>query len=670
MKLIRLVVLENDVNAVLEFLGHSAVMQFSQQEGLQTNQQNSSLISADETVQTDNLSSKPLPVHLLEQIKSAALWLGISVPEEPSESSHLPRALEEERAKSFVAAIQLLQEQENTLLEEKHQLESTINEARSFSNLNAPFADLDQLSYLTLRIGRLDPKRYAEVEESLAGHAVFVHLDNNSDRILAATSRKGRFALDTELKKYDFIPLVVPEASAGIPEEVFSGLEAKVIDTERALTDLTRAKVDARLQWSSDVQTLISSYLLEESVQTLKEKLVATKSAYFLSGWVPSDALSSLIVQLERLTGNRIAIRVFEPSEVASVQEVPVSIKHGVFVRGFEPLIFSYGAPLYGTIDPTPFVAFFFTLLFGIMFGDVGQGLVLFLLGFLTGKKDAPILKGYRHFSAPLKMVGCASMVMGLLYGSVFSNETLLEGPTRAITGALTGHPVDRILHLMPDADNMTKIFYFFGFTIGIGAILNSIGLVINIINQMTLKHYEHAFFSKTGLAGALFFWYALFIAVRIILGGHFIILDMVCLIIPMFFIFFRPVLWHLICGERPLFEEGLLSFVIEGIVEIIETVSNYLSNTVSFLRVGAFALSHVILSFIVFTMAGKVSSIVLGPVLSLIIMVFGNLVIILLEGMIVAIQVVRLQYYEFFGKFFTETGVKFAPFRFRKEKL
>ena len=664
MKLIRLVVLEHDVNTVLEFLGHSAVMQFSKQEEIPEIEQGASLASDEEV--------KPSTVHLrlLEQIKSGALWLGISVPDEPSKSSHLPGTLEEERAAVFVNAIQALQDKENALIEEKQRLENTINEARSFSNLNAPFSDLDQLSYLTLRIGRLDPKRYADAEEALAGRAVFVRLDDNSDRILAAASRKGRFALDTELKKHEFTPIVVPEDYHGIPEEVFDGLETKVSDTHLALTKLTAEKADARLQWAHDVQSLIASYLLEESVQTLKEKLVATKSAYFLSGWVPSDALQSLIVKLEQLTENRIAIRVFEPSEVASLQEVPVSIKHGAFVRGFEPLIFSYGAPLYGTIDPTPFVAFFFTLRFGIMFGDVGQGLVLLLLGFLTGKKDSNFLRGYRHFSAPLKMVGCSSMFMGLLYGSVFSNETLLEVPTRAITGALTGRPVDHILHLMPNADNITKIFYFFGFTIAIGAILNSIGLVINIINQFTLKHYEHAFFSKTGLAGALFFWYALFILVRVILGGHFVVLDMAGLIVPMFFIFFRPVLWRLICGKRPIFEEGLLSFIIEGIVEIIETVSNYISNTVSFLRVGAFALSHVILSFIVFTMAGKVSNVVLGPVWSLIIMVFGNFVIIFLEGMIVAIQIVRLQYYEFFGKFFTETGVKFAPFRFRKEKL
>jgi V/A-type H+-transporting ATPase subunit I len=104
-----------------------------------------------------------------------------------------------------------------------------------------------------------------------------------------------------------------------------------------------------------------------------------------------------------------------------------------------------------------------------------------------------------------------------------------------------------------------------------------------------------------------------------------------------------------------------------EGFVEILETVSTYVSNTVSFLRVGAFALSHAVLSYIVFRFSEEVSGVTAGTALSLFIMIFGNSVIIILEGMIVAIQVVRLQYYEFFSKFFTETGVEFSPFRFRK---
>jgi V/A-type H+-transporting ATPase subunit I len=264
-------------------------------------------------------------------------------------------------------------------------------------------------------------------------------------------------------------------------------------------------------------------------------------------------------------------------------------------------------------------------------------------------------------------------MVMGLLTGEVFTTEGLLAAPTQAVAGffmnlfGIPGEAPEAILHLMPEKGNIAKLFYFFAFTISVGVVLNSIGLVVNLINLCTLRKYEKAFFAKTGLAGLLLFWYAISIAVRIIAGGAFAWFDFIGLLLPVFCIFFGPVIWRLITGERPILQEGLMVFIMEGFVEVLETASTYVSNTVSFLRVGAFALSHAVLSFIVFTLTEMVVELPVGPVFALIVMVFGNTVIILLEGMIVAIQVVRLQYYEFFSIFFTESGVEFAPFRFRK---
>jgi V/A-type H+-transporting ATPase subunit I len=337
-------------------------------------------------------------------------------------------------------------------------------------------------------------------------------------------------------------------------------------------------------------------------------------------------------------------------------------------------MVFSYGAPLYGTIDPTPIVAVFYTLFFGIMFGDVGQGAVLLLLGILTSKYGPKSLAGFKKYSTPLISVGISSMVMGLLNGAVFTSENLLVAPTRAVTGALTGNPVDRIITLIPLAEHggsVRKLFLFFAFTICMGVILNSIGLVINIINRFAMKKYQELVFSKTGIAGLAFFWYALFIAVRIILGGSFQWFDIIGLVLPCLCIAFGPVIWRCVTGQRPILEHGFLVFFMEVFVEVLETASSYFANTMSFLRVGAFALSHAVLSFIVFFFSEELArwnSGLAGTFSALLLMVVGNLVIIVLEGMIVAIQAVRLQYYEFFSKFFTETGVIFSPFRFGKK--
>ena len=308
----------------------------------------------------------------------------------------------------------------------------------------------------------------------------------------------------------------------------------------------------------------------------------------------------------------------------------------------------------------------------------------MLLLGFLAGNPKIMLFKNYRHFAGPLKVIGVGSMFMGLLYGGVFSNETLLEAPTRAVTGFLAGtgfgralgiHETEKIIQMMPEAGNMGRIFYFFGFTLALGIILNSLGLILNMINQATLRRYDKLLFSKHGVAGALFFWYAVSIGVRAVVAGithkTFAItnVDTVCLVVPIVFIVLGPLIARIASGKKQLFPEGILSYIIEGIVEILEVVSGYFSNTVSFLRVGAFAMSHAVLSFVIFTMAAKVAGATMGPFWAAIIIIFGNALIIVLEGMIVAIQVVRLHYYEFFGKFFTEMGTEFAPFRFRGKK-
>ncbi|GHU66253.1 V-type ATP synthase subunit I [Spirochaetia bacterium] len=682
MKQLELTVLSRDADSVIEFLGRRGVMHFAEED-------TSGGVPAE--VGSTQAMDEAVYHHIrenLDKLQTASAYLGLELPKEPEENTRFPGETEEALTDKITAAVSSLSQRENDQNQEKRKIDEALTEAKAFANLNAPFADLDQLSYLTLRVGHLDSRRQEDLKETLADRAVIIPLDSpgsGGNRVLAAASRKGRFALDSELKKANFQPIAIPEGYKGVPTELLSGLEDRLKNVDLELEDIEGRKKAFKEEYGVNLVSLSCSYLMAGIMERLKAKLVSTKNVYFLTGWMPADIVPATVSELEKLTEGRVAVRSFNPEEIPAVRDgkekVPVSLDHGKFVKGFEGVVFSYGAPLYGTIDPTPFVAIFFTVLFGIMFGDLGQGFVLFLAGFLTGKHGPKFLQGFKSYSVPLIAVGISSMIMGCLNGEVFTNEYLLIGPTEAITGFLTGHPVERILTLMPlpeKGGSVTKLFYFFGFTIGVGIILNSIGLVVNIVNLYTLKKYEKAFFAKTGAAGMVLFWYAVSLAVRFIicmvnpnddLVFKFEWFDIAGLLVPTAGIFFGPALWRLFAGKRPVFEEGVMVFAMEGIVEILETVSTYISNTVSFLRVGAFALSHAVLSYIVFRFAEEVSGIAAGTAISVFIMIFGNVVIIVLEGMIVAIQVVRLQYYEFFSKFFTETGVEFAPFRFRKNK-
>jgi len=669
MKQIEMTVLTRDVDPVIEYLGRWGQMEFSGD------------TLADGGSFDSPGGSAGTAAHIrenLNRLRSAAVYLTVDLPDEPEEDSALPGEAEERLIGTLTTTILGLSAKENEQLGEKKKLEETITEARAFSKLNAPFSELDQLSYLTLRVGRLDPRRQEGLREDLAGRAVIIPLDDTG-RVLAATSRKGRFAMDSALKKSSFTPIAIPEGYKGIPADLLTSLNDRIAVVEKELKEIDAKKENFKNEYSASLRKLTASCLMAQAVEELKRRLRGTRNVFVINGWVPADEVAVLVEELSRRTEGRAAIRSYNPEEMEDVVEgrekVPVALKHGSFVKGFEPVVLSYGAPLYGTLDPTPFVAFFFTLLFGIMFGDTGQGLVLLLLGFVLGSKSShKFINSFKHFSIPLKAVGITSIIMGFLTGSFFTNEHILIRPTRVVLTFfmdilhIPGNPPDRILQLMPEKDSLAKLFYFFGFTIAVGIILNSIGLLVNIANQISLKKYEKAFFARTGIAGLLLFWYALFIAVRIIMGGRFETYDYAGLFVPVLLIFFGPVIWRLISGERPVLEHGLMVFIIEGFVELLESISGYISNTVSFLRVGAFALSHAVLSFIVFTLSSMVRHLAAGPLLSLFILILGNAIIILLEGMIVAIQVVRLQYYEFFSKFFTETGKIFAPFRFRKK--
>ena len=466
------------------------------------------------------------------------------------------------------------------------------------------------------------------------------------------------------MKNFGFVPLEIPEQFKGVPDGVLEGLKKQIDETEKLYKSLEEEKRNMALTHTEILQSLLAKFSIGAKITDVQNSLESTSLVYRITGWIPESYSHDMMKELDKLTEGRTAIKIYQPREVPAVingtEQVPVRLKHGKLIGAFERMIFSYGSPVYGAIDPTPFVALFFTVLFGIMFGDAGQGLVFLLLGILMAVKVVKV-GGWNKFAPIFIAIGCSSMIMGLLNGEFFGNETLLAPFGRFVTG-LFGEPRDRILHLMPDGGmaSVVRMFVFFGFTVGVGFVINSIGLIINIADNFLLGKPGKAIFGKNGISGSVFFWYVVVMAIRIAAFGHKIsALDWSVIGVTLFLTGFCGPLNKLISGERPVLENGLFAAIIEAVVEVLETLISYLSNSISFVRVGAFGLAHAVLGFIILTLSEMA-----GPAY-LAVMVAGNAIVIVLEGMIVAIQVIRLQYYEFFSKFFNETGREFAPFCF-----
>lgn len=650
MRKVELLLLKSDMDRVLEYLGVKRCFQLT------------------DTVEKEKGELFYKYQDLLNRLKSSLEFLGLSraVPASHSKEFRSPKNEDLQWAERILGETSQLLQRETSLLEQQLSLESTLQEVRVFQRMKFPLRELENVTYLVYRYGSLAPARIPEVEKNLQGRAVVFVLDPGGKVLIIAT-KKGRFALETELKKAEFRELPLPEIAMDLTPKLVEELEGALQKVKVELHRIEDEKRKLKQNYGESILLLYEILEVGFRIEELKGHLEQTEHAFRLPGWIPESFLQKTLPELDTITEGRIAIRVYEPEEVPSVREgkekIPVRLKHSKFVQSFDGIVFAYGAPLYGTIDPTPIVAVFFILLFAIMFGDLGQGFIIFLFGILVERNYIPQLKNWKKYALAFKTVGAASMFTGLLYGSCFASERLLIPVERVLTKLVLGTPQDRFIVLMP-TEGLDRMLAFFGFTLGIGAVINSVGFIINIFNRIRQKDIYRGVFSKTGLVGALFFWYALALGVRIIvLKGRIHSFDLPVLFTLLVLIFWGEPLSRWIEGKRPLFPEGFFPFIMEGIVEVLESISYYISNSVSFLRVGAFALSHTVLSLIVFQIVDLMQSFPGSVFFQVLIVLMGNALILVLEGLIVTIQVIRLHYYEFFSKFFTESGTPFKPF-------
>jgi V/A-type H+-transporting ATPase subunit I len=307
-------------------------------------------------------------------------------------------------------------------------------------------------------------------------------------------------------------------------------------------------------------------------------------------------------------------------------QHVPSLMRHSAFMQAYQSLVQNYGIPRYGEFDPTLLFMVTFLLMFGVMFGDVGQGAVIAGFGWLMRDK-------LKQFSLFFIAAGGFSIIFGFLYGSVFGIE-------ETIIPALWVSPLHHPFYMLKMA------LYW-----GVGFIL--VMTLLKVINNWRFGHHAEAMFNSNGIAGILLYLGGFFsLKMWMETGGDFGQLQQLSIILPLSVILSYK--WYenkLPLGER------ILVTLIEG----LETLINYLANTLSFLRVAAFSLNHVALAIAIFTLADMMGE---GTLAYWFMAILGNLVIIVLEGAIVTIQVLRLEYYEGFSRFFSADGRLFEPLK------
>jgi len=357
-------------------------------------------------------------------------------------------------------------------------------------------------------------------------------------------------------------------------------------------------------------------------------------------------------------------------------EKTPTIMRNSRIIRPFEALTRLYGVPTYAEIDPTPFLAITFPLLFGLMFGDMGHGLVLIISGligaFVFRKKKGDI----KNYSWIVFYCGIAAVFWGYFYGAFFGTEEFFGIPLNPLSFTI---PFIGRVTLQNILSNAFTIFLFMIF---VGVIHINIGWFIQFLNYWRKKKKYLA------MSDSLMKIFLLTGGMVLIFNYGFDLDVWLSYPYPILLVLLPGILVIILKPIGRLFrisylkEESIGSLMAEGTIDTFETVLSILSNVLSYIRLLALSLVHITLMLAIITMTEIISVPLITPgmeigallsavglqILRVVGLIFGNLVVILLEGLLAFINSLRLHFYEFFSKFYTGTGIDFFPFYLNNE--
>lgn len=527
--------------------------------------------------------------------------------------------------------------------------EQVTNHSEKIKQLQGKLEEIDKFERsftipesFSISIDELRSLNYFEYKFGLLSKEDRIRLKKNYENILAAilhvgTNKDGEVYLiiypnliKEEMKRIlrsvNFKEIVIPETYTGTITEIKDQLENEKQGLIKEIDHWERSLEQLKEKYRHEFLTILNQLTIKERIEEFKSNLARSNKFFYLSGWISENDKDQIKNMLNKY--DKLLITFNDEADV----KPPTKLKNNWFFKPFEVLLNMYGVPAHDELDPTPFLSISYMLLFGAMFGDLGQGFIILLAGLLLSKKN-------KLFGGLLERLGFSSMIFGLLYGEVFGIEELIP--------ALVIKPFEEINTVLVAA-------------IAVGVVLILIAYILGMVNSFKRRDIEEGLFGKEGLAGFIFY-----ICLLALVGGNLIGRTIIptgvgiaLIILSVVGMVLKEPLTNLITGKRPLHGEDVSGYYVQSVFSLIEVVLSMLSGTISFIRVGAFTLTHVGL-FIAFKTIGEMIGTNTGNVIVLII---GNIVVIGLEGLIVFIQGLRLQYYELFSRYYKGDGKEFKP--------
>lgn len=533
--------------------------------------------------------------------------------------------------------------------EEVKSYKEAVAQVRNLADLDIALEDLFQAKFVSLRFGKLPLDVSERLQYYTQSPFIFVpfHVDASKNELwcLYLTSNVYEREIDNLFTSMFFERIHIPAFVHGTPGSALIALNQYIQQKEAEIVAMKADLVTKSHTYENHLILVKGQLQFLSRIYQARQYVVGLGDRVSITGFIEQNRVEAFKEHFDPIPEIEIVVR---DANSDKRFQPPTKLRNNWLTRPFQMFVDMYGIPSYKDIDPTVIVAITYSLLFGIMFGDFGQGLAVALIGFLLGKfKKMPL-------GQVMTRIGLSSAFFGLVYGETFGNETFLE-PFYAWLSSLFG---TTIAPIRPMETSVTMNLLLA--TVGIGAAIILSMIIVNTIAKFRNKDYAEALFSSNGVSGLFFYGFILIgILLQMLFGipNVFTVWTIVpFIVVPIILIFLKEPLHRHLHHEK-MFPDGFGGFFIEGFFELFEVLLSYVTNTLSFLRVGGFVLSHAGMMLVVNTLMAMASG--AGTIVAA---VLGNLFVMALEGLIVGIQVLRLEFYEMFSRCFEGDGINFDP--------
>lgn len=571
--------------------------------------------------------------------------------------------------------------------EKRLQSELALKEAlKLVSEFSIDFRKFTALKRFHVVFAVITAKDLPEIRKSLPDSIVIDATLTKTESVVVVAAPKSRADLvEKVLRSFEVEPFSITSDLPQNPAEAYKAIQQRVAETEKNL-ELTKQKLDDAVK--SSQSKILALYEISKSAYEILNEMKKSgdlRRMAIIQGYIPHADERRFKETFGRWI--TVAEEVRAPHDHHGEEHappIPTLMSNPSFTSSFEVIALNQGAPRYGEIDPTTIISLIFPIFYGIMFGDFGHGMVILLFGLLLLQRKAP---GLKKWGVMFSLAGVSASVVGLLIGEAFGLEIKTYVPA---LGQLTlVEMVERFHEGVPLAVptiNTATLKLMLKISMILGIIHLFIGNIIAVLNEVRNKAYAEMIAERipslTMYLGFVLLLFAI-VGARFQVFGAFADFSTPT---PFFFFFNGPPIGGvavagtvILVGSlifyivgKPLFirmgklpKEPIGMAVLQNVIEgIFEKVPGFLSNTVSYVRLAILLSVHAAL-LIALNIAWSLGTVAIPLI------IVCNILIILLEGMIVFIQDLRLHLYEWFTKFYGGTGIPFrqlSPVTIRSE--